>query len=75
MLGANYLFFSALKRIEAAPTAVAATIEPVVAAILALLLFGQALTAGGWLGLGLVVAGVSAGYLAEARADRRGVVG
>ena len=75
VLGANYLFFSALKRIEAAPTAVAATIEPVVAAILALLLFGQALTAGGWLGLGLVVAGVSAGYLAEARADRSGVVG
>ncbi|MCL7971224.1 MAG: DMT family transporter [marine benthic group bacterium] len=70
VLGANYLFFSALKRIEAAPTAVAATIEPVVAAVLALVLFGQTLSGGGWSGLALVVAGVAVGYLAEARADR-----
>lgn len=72
VLGANYLFFSALKRIEAAPTAVAATIEPVVAAILALLLLGQTLNAGGWAGLSIVVAGVAAGYFAEGRADRSG---
>jgi DME family drug/metabolite transporter len=66
VLGANFLFFAALRRIEAAPAAVAATIEPVVGATLALVLFGQGLTTAGWLGLGLVVASVSAGYLREA---------
>jgi DME family drug/metabolite transporter len=66
VLGANYLFFGALKRIEAAPAAVAATIEPVVATILALAIFGQALSPGGWAGLALVVAGVAMGYLFEA---------
>jgi DME family drug/metabolite transporter len=64
---ANVWFFSAVKRIEAAPTAVAATIEPVVGTLLALVLFGQRLTAPGWLGLLLVVGGVAAGYLEEAR--------
>lgn len=75
VVGANFLFFGALKRIDAAPAAVAATIEPVTAAILALVLFGQSLTAGGWGGLALVVAGVSAGYLSEshyAAPDRPG---
>ncbi|MFQ5889543.1 MAG: DMT family transporter [Gemmatimonadota bacterium] len=62
VLAANFLFFAALRRIEAAPTAVAATIEPVAAALLALLLFAQRLTAWGWLGLGLVVGSVAAGY-------------
>lgn len=66
VLGANFLFFAALRRIEAAPASVAATIEPVVGAVLALLLLGQGLTATGWAGLGLVVASVAAGYLREA---------
>ena len=66
VLGANFLFFSAVKRIEAAPTAVAATVEPVVGALLALTLFGQRLTGLGWLGLLLVAGGVAAGYLNEA---------
>lgn len=65
VLGANFLFFAALKRIEAAPAAVAATVEPVVGAVLALFLLGQVLTPGGWLGLFLVVGGVAAGYAAE----------
>ncbi len=69
VLGANFLFFAALKRIEAAPTAIAATIEPVVGAGLALLLFNQQLTAFGWLGLALVVGGVSASYAREERAE------
>jgi DME family drug/metabolite transporter len=68
VLGANFLFFSALKRIDAAPAAVAATIEPVVATVLALALFGQALSPAGWGGLFLVVASVAAGCLVEARA-------
>lgn len=65
VLLANLAFFAAVRRIEAAPTAVAASIEPVVSALLALVLLGQALTAAGWLGLCLVVGGVAAGYLSE----------
>jgi threonine/homoserine efflux transporter RhtA len=44
---------------------VAATIEPVVGALLALFLFHQNLTVLGWLGLVLVVSGVAAGYVLE----------
>ncbi len=63
---ANFLFFAGVRRIEAAPAAVAATAEPVVGALLALLLFGQQLRGYGWLGLVLVVAGVAQGYRREA---------
>lgn len=66
VLLANFAFFAGARRIEAAPTAVAASIEPVVGALLALSLFGQNLTAVGWTGLALVVGGVAAGYLREA---------
>jgi DME family drug/metabolite transporter len=66
---ANLCFFAAVRRIEAAPTSVAATIEPVVAALLALLLFQQALTLLGWLGLVMVVGGVAAGYWSEGLRD------
>jgi DME family drug/metabolite transporter len=69
---ANVFFFSATRRIEAAPTAVAATIEPVVGTLLALLLFSQRLTLLGWLGLLMVVGGVAASYLGEARGDAAG---
>jgi len=65
VIAANILFFGAMKRIEAAPASVAATIEPVVGAVLALLLFGQRLTGLGWIGLLMVVSGVAAGYLLE----------
>ena len=67
---ANVLFFNAAKRIDAAPTAVAATIEPVVGALLAFLLFGQRLTVFGTLGLLMVVGGVAGGYLEEARGQK-----
>ena len=40
---ANVFYFAALRRIEATPTAVAATIEPVVGTLLALFLLGQTL--------------------------------
>jgi DME family drug/metabolite transporter len=70
VLAANILFFAAVQRIEAAPAAVAATIEPVVATVLALALFGQRLSALGWLGLALVVAGVATGYLTEGASER-----
>ncbi len=68
VLLANLFFFSAVKRIEAAPTAVAATIEPVVGTLLALVLFSQRLTLVGWIGLRMVVGAVAAVYLEEARA-------
>ena len=67
---ANVLFFNAAKRIDAAPTAVAATIEPVVGALLAFALFGQRLTLLGTLGLLMVVGGVAGGYLEEATGVR-----
>src|SRR3990170_3139081 len=66
VLAANFLFFGGVKRIGAAPTAVAATIEPVVAALLALGLFAQQLSPGGWLGLAMVAGGVAAGYARDA---------
>ncbi|HWP36987.1 MAG TPA: hypothetical protein VNL18_05470, partial [Gemmatimonadales bacterium] len=44
------------------PTAVTATIEPVVGALLAFALLGQRLTLPGWLGLIVVVAGVASMY-------------
>ncbi len=71
VLAANFLFFNATRRIEAAPTAVAATIEPVMAALLAFLLFHQALAPYGWLGLTMVVGGVAGGYLQEWKAQRQ----
>ena len=62
---ANFLFFGGVRRIEATPTAVAATIEPVVGALLAFLLLSQGLSLLGWVGLLMVVGGVAAGYLKE----------
>jgi DME family drug/metabolite transporter len=73
VLAANFLFFNATRRIEAAPTAVAATIEPVMAAILAFILFRQHLAPYGVLGLLMVVGGVAGGYLQEWNAQRHGV--
>lgn len=62
---ANFLFFAGVRRIEATPTAVAATIEPVAGALLAYVLLDQGLLAIGWVGLLLVVGGVAAGYVKE----------
>ncbi len=62
---ANFFFFAGVQRIDAAPAAVAASVEPVVGTLLALALFGQALTPGGWVGLALVVGGVAGGYTGE----------
>ena len=65
---ANVAFFAGVRRIDAAPAAVAASAEPVVGSLLAFFLLQQGLTAFGWLGLALVVAGVAGGYRAEAEA-------
>jgi len=67
VVAANVLFFNAAKRIDAAPTAIAATIEPVVGTLLAFLILAQRSTALGIMGLLMVVAGVAGGYLEEAQ--------
>jgi len=67
VLAANFFFFAGVRRIDAAPTAVAASIEPVVGALLALILFGQQLTGAGWIGLLMVVGGVATSSLLEAK--------
>ncbi len=56
---AELLFFDALRWIEASRASIAATAEPVVAALLATVLLAQGLHPIGWLGLALVVAGVA----------------
>jgi len=56
---AQFLFFDALGRIEASRASVAATAEPVVAALLATALLSQGLRPIGWVGLCLVVTGVA----------------
>jgi DME family drug/metabolite transporter len=65
VIAANFLFFGALRRVDAAPASVAATVEPVVGAVAAWLILGQGLSPPGWLGLAFVVAGVAGGYLEE----------
>lgn len=63
---ANFAFFGAARRIDAAPTAVGASCEPVVGSLLALAFLDQNPTALGWVGLAMVVSGVAGGYLREA---------
>lgn len=58
---ANALYYWGIARTEAGVAAVIAAIEPVVAALLALAVFGERLAAAGWVGVGLVVCGVAAG--------------
>ena len=66
VIAANFLFFAAMKRIDAAPASVAASVEPLVGALLSLLLFNQQLRWFGWVGLLMVVGGVAGGYVEEA---------
>jgi drug/metabolite transporter (DMT)-like permease len=68
VVAANFLFFAAMKRIDAAPASVAASVEPLVGAVLSLLLFNQQLRWFGWLGLLMVIGGVAGGYAEEAEA-------
>jgi drug/metabolite transporter (DMT)-like permease len=68
VVAANFLFFAAMKRIDAAPASVAASVEPLVGALLSLLLFDQQLRWFGWLGLLMVIGGVAGGYAEEAEA-------
>jgi len=56
---AHLLFFDALARVEASRVSIAASIEPVVATLLATLILSQGLAPMGWTGIALVVAGVA----------------
>jgi DME family drug/metabolite transporter len=56
--GAYSLYYAGLRRIEASRAAVIATLEPVVAALLAFSLFGERFTPLGYAGSGLILAAV-----------------
>lgn len=56
---ASILFFGALVRIDPGRASVGATVEPLVGTLLAGLFLGQTLGPAGWLGMGLLVAGVA----------------
>jgi drug/metabolite transporter (DMT)-like permease len=60
----SLLYYDALHRIEAGRAAIATTLEPVVAAVLATLILDQGLEPRGWAGLAMVVGGVAGGYAA-----------
>lgn len=56
--GAYMVYYAGLKRIEASRAAVIATLEPLVAALLAFSLFGERFTLLGYAGSGLILAAV-----------------
>ncbi len=64
MAAAPLLLFSALRTLEAGRASIGTTIEPLVAALLALLLLDQTLTPVGWGGLALLMVGVAGAYTA-----------
>lgn len=68
---AMLLFYHALGTIEASRAAIGATVEPLVAALLALLLLDQGLETLGWAGLALLVVGVTGAYAAPTRSEVR----
>ena len=59
---ATSLYYDALGRIEAGRAAIASTLEPVAAVVMATFLLDQGLRPRGWVGLAMVVAGVAGGY-------------
>lgn len=67
---AQFLFFDALRRVEAGVASIAAAAEPAIAAFLATVLLSQGLRPVGWLGIALVVGGVVALGVAEAEGRR-----
>jgi drug/metabolite transporter, DME family len=64
MAAAPFLLFHALRTLEAGRAAIGTTIEPLVAAVLAVLLLDQTLTPGGWTGLVILMLGVIGAYAA-----------
>ena len=56
--GAYSIYYAGLRRLEATRAAVVATLEPVMAALLAYLMFGECFSALGYCGAGLIVGSV-----------------
>ncbi len=65
--GAPLLLFHAMRTIQAGRAAIGTTIEPLVATLLAVALLDQVLTPGGWLGMGLLLVGVTGAYATRTR--------
>ena len=68
---ATSLYYDALGRIEAGRAAIASTLEPVAAVVLATFLLDEGLKLRGWVGLAMVVAGVAGGYALAASGSRQ----
>jgi drug/metabolite transporter, DME family len=64
MAAAAILLFHAMKTLEAGRASIGTTVEPLAAAVLAMVLLDQTLTAWGWGGLLLLTAGVAGAYAA-----------
>jgi drug/metabolite transporter (DMT)-like permease len=62
MAAAPLLLFHAMKTLEAGRASIGTTVEPLVAAILAMVFLDQVLTPSGWAGILLLVVGVSGAY-------------
>ncbi|ROR29749.1 DMT family transporter [Inmirania thermothiophila] len=62
------LYYAGLRRLEASRAALVATLEPVVAALVAWLWWGERFGAAGWLGAALIFAGVVTAVAAPAQA-------
>jgi DME family drug/metabolite transporter len=71
LAAAEILFFDALRYVEASRASIAATAEPVVAALLATAILSQGLRPVGWLGLVFVVAGVAGVGMTPGQRQRR----
>lgn len=63
---ASVLYFHALGTIDASRAAIGATVEPLVAAVLALVFLDQRLAITGWVGLLVLISGVIGAYAAPA---------
>lgn len=72
--GAYSVYYIGLKKVEASRAAVVATLEPVIAAVLAFIWWGERFTLPGYLGAGLVLSGVLV-LVAEESARRSGSLG
>jgi drug/metabolite transporter, DME family len=70
MAAAALLLFHAMRTLEAGRASIGTTVEPLAAALLAVILLDQTLTAGGWLGLSLLLVGVTGAYATGVRGGR-----
>lgn len=70
MAAAAFLLFHAMQTLEAGRASIGTTVEPLAAALLAVLFLDQTLTASGWAGLSLLLLGVTGAYATGVRRGR-----